>query len=69
MTTWKPDTCDCELEYDDDIKLIRVIKKCKLHNSIVDNADFFTAVISHNKTFNILTPEERQAEKERSRKV
>lgn len=53
MTTiWKSDSCDCILEYDDNINFIKAHSVCKLHiiykdQQLLDNA------LSHNQSINI----------------
>lgn len=55
MTTWKPDTCDCILEFSDaDVsKLIRAVRICKFHAAIADDA-ILAVVRAHNRSFNEL---------------
>ena len=48
MTIWEPDTCNCLIEYDDNVKLIKFIKKCKLHENKT-----FDDVLAHNRSFNM----------------
>ena len=59
MTIWKPDTCECEIEYSDkemdidkDPLFIKVIKACKEHALIAGN-DLYKAVLAHNRGFNL----------------
>lgn len=49
MTLWKPDTCSCVLEYNDNIQLIKAHSKCKLHEK---EQDILAAVLTHNRSFN-----------------
>ena len=70
-TTWQPDTCDCVLEYGEDLKLISAKNKCKLHKNVED-ALLLESVLTHNRSFNLMegkTDEEKlsmkAAEKER----
>jgi len=51
MTSWKPDTCDCILEFNGNIRWIRTIKKCRLHNKI-DGQILLDTVSSQNRRFN-----------------
>jgi len=51
-TTWKPDTCDCELEYDENLKFIACLNCCRLHE-IYEEQDLLDEVIKHNQGFNL----------------
>lgn len=31
MTLWKSDTCNCMIEFDDNLKIKTIIKQCKSH--------------------------------------
>lgn len=54
MTTWKPDTCDCIVEYRDadTRQLIAVRRKCGFHAAIPDNL-ILSTVRAHNRSFNL----------------
>ena|SRR5882762_9636240 len=52
MTRWSPDTCGCEIEYDDDLKVVEVFKKCAKHAHTSDDATHFQTVLAHNRTKN-----------------
>ena len=52
MTIWQPDTCDCEIEYDELINLVEIRKRCKLH-SVLDGELYFEDVLKHNRSFKI----------------
>ena len=52
MTIWKPDTCDCRLEYDDNVNFVKSYKKCKLHIVIPDGQGLLNAILAHNQGFN-----------------
>jgi hypothetical protein len=52
MTQWSPDTCGCEIEYDDDLKVVAVHKKCAKHADTVDDAIHFDTVLAHNRKKN-----------------
>lgn len=53
MTIWKPDTCDCEVEYSDDgnFTLIAVRNKCAKHASVA-LANHLTTLLAHNRKKN-----------------
>lgn len=62
-TLWKPDTCDCEIEYewDDEEKedvrrhtVSRIIKACPAHSGAKDAAQNFEIVLEENQRKNIL---------------
>jgi len=52
MTTWAPDSCDCILEFDNNIKWIKSDFKCNLHNNL-RGQKHLDAVITHNQSFNL----------------
>lgn len=52
MTIWKPDTCDCKIEYNDNIKHVRTYARCNLHRQLKDQT-LLDAVISYNQSFNL----------------
>jgi hypothetical protein len=55
MTTWRPDTCGCEIEYSDpDMKIIRVHQRCAKHDGAHDDAAHFETVLAHNRKKNIV---------------
>ena len=50
-TTWKADTCNCVIEFDNKtLKLINEIKRCKLHKN---SSSLLKDVRDHNKSFNL----------------
>lgn len=58
MTIWKPDTCDCIVEYSDTLLdkegypvLLKVHKKCNLHAPLADSS-ILKSVLTHNRSFN-----------------
>ena len=52
MTRWNPDTCGCDIEYDDQIKVVAVHKKCAKHSSTPDDNTHFDTVLAHNRKKN-----------------
>ncbi len=52
MTVWNPDTCDCTIEYNNDIIWINTINKCRLHNSL-NGQNLLNTVIAQNQRFNL----------------
>jgi hypothetical protein len=52
MTRWHPDTCGCEIEYDDDIKVVAIHKKCAKHGATADAVTHLDIVLSHNRRKN-----------------
>lgn len=57
MSWWKPDTCECVLEYskggNDPDFFTGFLKKCSIHNSINTPQELHDAVLSENQTKNI----------------
>ena len=51
MTKWIPDTCDCEIEYDNSFNFVKVFNKCKFHKNF-DGQDLLDKVMKHNRSFN-----------------
>jgi len=49
---WKPDTCDCDLEYDDLINWVKTNKKCRLHKRL-DGQNLLNQVMGMNQRFNL----------------
>ena len=56
-TLWKPDTCDCEIEYewDDSVpenqrthSVSRIIKQCPIHKELATSEKCFGAVLEEN---------------------
>jgi len=71
LTTWKADTCDCILQFNNRINWISTIKKCRLHKSL-DGQNLLDTVLAQNRRFNlsIINPtEEEQDEISISREV
>ena len=53
-TQWRPDTCDCIIIYtNDNLKLLKIIQKCKHHKSLSDTQGTMQAIQEHNKSFNL----------------
>jgi len=52
LTIWKPDTCDCKIEYNADLNHIKTFVKCRLHQPL-KNQDLLNAVIAYNQSFNL----------------
>lgn len=53
MTLWRPDTCECEIEYSDpDMSLMKVHNRCSKHDGPHDDASHFDMVLSHNRKKN-----------------
>lgn len=58
MTIWKPDTCNCMIEYDSKIldedsdpEFIKVVEVCKEHNRYSDKK-CYKEILKHNRFFN-----------------
>lgn len=61
-TLWKPDTCECEIEYEwddtqkEDVRIhlaSRVIKACEIHKALADKiTDHFSVVLEENQRKN-----------------
>jgi len=51
MTTWKPDTCDCIIEYNKNVNWISSKKNCKLHKNLKGQMHL-DKVIAQNQRFN-----------------
>ena len=54
MTLWSPDTCECVIEYDDDLKVVAVHNKCSKHLATQDDASHFETVLGHNRKKNLV---------------
>jgi hypothetical protein len=52
MTQWSPDTCGCVVEYDDQINVVAVHKKCTKHAGTPDDATHLATVLAHNRKKN-----------------
>jgi len=52
VTKWRPDTCDCEIEYNKNVNWISTIKKCRLHVRLNGQA-LLNAVTAQNRRFNL----------------
>ena len=60
---WKPDTCDCEIEYEWDDSVTEAsrvhtpvsIKRCSVHNDISVLADSYNTLLSENTRKNIVS--------------
>jgi hypothetical protein len=52
MTRWFPDTCACVVDYDDNLKVTAVVKKCAKHANTADDASHFETVLAHNRKKN-----------------
>jgi len=53
MTTiWRPDTCDCIIEYNKNIRWIRTIKACRLHENLRGQTHL-DQVLGQNQRFNL----------------
>ena len=50
-TRWKPDTCECVIIYDKDIKFLDEENLCKLHNGL-SKQKLLNEVLKHNQSFN-----------------
>jgi len=61
LTIWKPDTCDCKLEYNKNAKFVKVYNKCRLHRGL-NSQILFDTVLAQNQRFNasFLNPTEEQ---------
>lgn len=51
-TTWRPDTCDCVIEYDDNIQVVAVHNKCAKHASTSHAAAHLDTMLAHNRKKN-----------------
>jgi len=52
MTVWRPDTCDCVIEYNENINWIKSHEFCKLHKS-KRGQNHLNQVIAQNQRFNL----------------
>lgn len=50
-TRWKPDTCDCIIIYDKDIKFLDAENICKLHTDL-SKQKLLNEILKHNQSFN-----------------
>lgn len=48
---WKPDTCDCKIEYTNDYDLVKVWNKCPMHEDIIDS-DIVSYLVAENQSAN-----------------
>jgi len=55
MTIWRPDTCDCIIEYNDNINWISDRKKCRLHKRLKGQT-LLNEVLAQNRRFNLAIP-------------
>ena len=51
-TTWRPDTCDCVIEYDDKINVVAVHKRCAKHSGTLNDGHHLETVLTHNRKKN-----------------
>lgn len=52
MTIWTPDTCDCKIQYDDNILHITTLAKCRMHRHLRSQS-LLDAIIAYNQSFNL----------------
>jgi len=52
VTRWNPDTCDCIIEYNQNIMWTNTIQKCRLHRSL-DGQNLLNSVIAQSQRFNL----------------
>jgi hypothetical protein len=52
ITRWRPDTCACIIEYDDNINWRKTIHKCKLHQEF-SGKSLLREVLKHNRECNL----------------
>ena len=54
MTRWRPDTCDCMVDYDSSITYIATIKTCKEpdHIAVTGTSAHLTILLAHNRSYN-----------------
>lgn len=52
MTVWKPLTCDCVVEYDQNRNFIRALGKCAKHEKYEGN-EFLLKVVADNKNITV----------------
>jgi len=52
LTIWKPDSCDCVLEFNEKIKWIESHNNCRLHQSL-KGQNHLDSVIAQNQRFNL----------------
>lgn len=66
VTRWRPDTCECELEYQwddtesEDIRthtIANVVKACSAHALVVDKTQHYSKVLDENQRKNIVLGE------------
>lgn len=52
MTRWRPDTCACEIEYNDSINVVAVFNKCIKHAATSNDVQHLDTVLAHNRRKN-----------------
>jgi len=63
MTIWTADTCDCRIEYNDQINWIKSYDNCRLHSSLRGQMHLDT-VLAQNRRFNLAFPEPKTEEQD-----
>jgi len=54
LTIWKPDTCDCIIEYDSNVNFIKTRKRCNEPSHInASGASHLSVLQAHNRAFNL----------------
>jgi len=64
LTTWKPDTCDCKITYNNRINWVSTENKCRLHKSL-NGQNLLDTVMAQNRRFNLafsINPTDNQLE-------
>jgi len=56
MTRWRPDTCDCIIEFNKRINWTKSIQNCRLHDNI-RGQNHLDTVIAQNRRFNTAFPD------------
>jgi len=51
MTLWRPDTCDCIIEFNQNVQWIKTVKICRLHKTL-RGQNLLDTVLAQNKRFN-----------------
>jgi len=52
LTTWRPDSCDCIIEYNARINWIQTIQTCRLHRNLKGQL-LLDTVLAQNQRFNL----------------
>jgi len=51
-TQWRPDTCSCVLEYNDNLQFVATVSVCSKHAALARSSAHFDEVLKHNRRKN-----------------